>query len=36
MTLPGLVSQQSIDQDGQWLSVPDSRAWADSVSQSTN
>jgi predicted dehydrogenase len=27
MTLPGLVSQQSIAQDSAWLSVPDSRAW---------
>ncbi len=27
MTLPGLVSQQSILQDGAWLEVPDSREW---------
>jgi len=27
MTLPGLVSQQSILQEGAWLGVPDSRAW---------
>lgn len=27
MTLPGLVSQQSIAQDSAWLDVPDSRAW---------
>jgi len=27
MTLPGLVSQQSILQDSAWLSVPDSREW---------
>ena len=27
MTLPGLVSQQSIAQNGQWLDVPDSRSW---------
>ncbi|MCK5804443.1 MAG: Gfo/Idh/MocA family oxidoreductase [Lentisphaeria bacterium] len=27
MTLPGLVSQQSILQDGEWLEVPDSREW---------
>jgi predicted dehydrogenase len=27
MTLPGLVSQQSIQQGGQWLPVPDSRGW---------
>ncbi|HEY8666835.1 MAG TPA: Gfo/Idh/MocA family oxidoreductase [Tepidisphaeraceae bacterium] len=27
MTLPGLVSQQSVLQDGQWLAVPDSREW---------
>ena len=27
MTLPGLVSQQSILQDGAWLEVPNSRDW---------
>ena len=27
MTLPGLVSQQSIAQNGAWLDVPDSRQW---------
>lgn len=27
MTLPGLVSQLSIERDGQWLDVPDSRDW---------
>jgi len=27
MTLPGLISQQSIARDGAWLDVPDSRAW---------
>lgn len=27
MTLPGLISQQSIRQGGAWLDVPDSRAW---------
>lgn len=27
MTLPGLVSQQSILQDSNWLPVPDSRSW---------
>jgi hypothetical protein len=27
MTLPGLVSQQSILQAGAWLEVPDSREW---------
>lgn len=27
MTLPGLVSQQSIQKDGRWLDVPDSRTW---------
>jgi predicted dehydrogenase len=27
MTLPGLVSQESIRQHGKWLPVPDSRAW---------
>ena len=29
MTLPGLVSQQSILQNGVWLDVPDSRAWVE-------
>ena len=27
ITLPGLVSQQSVLQDGAWLEVPDSREW---------
>jgi len=27
MTLPGLVSQQSIQEEGRWLPVPDSRNW---------
>jgi len=27
MSLPGLVSQQSIQQGGRWLPVPDSREW---------
>ncbi len=27
MTLPGLVSQESIARDGVWLAVPDSREW---------
>jgi len=27
MTLPGLVSQQSIAEGGRWLPVPDSRQW---------
>jgi len=27
MTLPGLVSQQSIVEGGRWLDVPDSRSW---------
>lgn len=27
MTLPGLISQQSIQQESRWLEVPDSRAW---------
>lgn len=27
MTLPGLISQQSIARGGEWLEVPDSRAW---------
>ena len=29
MTLPGLVSQQSIAHGGRWLDVPDSRDWTD-------
>ena len=28
MTLPGLISQQSIAAEGQWVAVPDSRDWA--------
>ena len=28
MTLPGLVSQQSILEGGRWMSVPDSRTWS--------
>lgn len=27
MTLPGLISQQSILEEGRWLEVPDSRSW---------
>ena len=27
MTLPGLVSQQSIAQGSTWVAVPDSRNW---------
>ena len=27
MTLPGLISQQSVRDDGRWLPVPDSRDW---------
>ncbi len=27
MTLPGLISQQSIIQEGQWLEVPNPRSW---------
>lgn len=27
MTLPGLISQESIAQNGQWLDIPDSRTW---------
>ncbi|MXZ41541.1 MAG: Gfo/Idh/MocA family oxidoreductase [Caldilineaceae bacterium SB0666_bin_21] len=27
MTLPGLISQESIARDGMWLEVPDSRTW---------
>jgi predicted dehydrogenase len=29
MTLPGLVSQESIQRDGEWLDVPDSRRWVE-------
>ena len=29
MTLPGLISQRSIQQGGRWLDVPDSRAWGE-------
>jgi predicted dehydrogenase len=29
MTLPGLISQQSIAHDSCWMDVPDSRAWLD-------
>jgi predicted dehydrogenase len=28
MTLPGLLSLESIDRDGEWLPVPDSRDWS--------
>ncbi len=28
MTLPGLISQQSITKNGRWLKVPDSRNWS--------
>ena len=27
MTLPGLISQQSVLENGKWLPVPDSRDW---------
>jgi len=27
MTLPGLISQQSIQENGRWIDVPDSRDW---------
>jgi len=27
MTLPGLVSQESVRKDGEWIDVPDSREW---------
>jgi len=27
MTLPGLISQESVERDGEWLKVPDSRDW---------
>jgi predicted dehydrogenase/GNAT superfamily N-acetyltransferase len=33
MTLPGLVSQQSILQGGEWLPVPDSRTWVEPAYQ---
>ena len=29
MTLPGLVSQQSVAEGGRWIEVPDSREWTD-------
>lgn len=29
MTLPGLVSQQSVREGGRWIDVPDSRTWLD-------
>ncbi len=29
MTLPGLISQQSIARKGEWMGVPDSRGWTD-------
>ena len=32
MTLPGLVSQQSVLEAGRWLEVPDSRKWVDQQS----
>ena len=31
MTLPGLISQESILQEGAWLQVPDSREWGTSA-----
>lgn len=27
MTIPGVISQASIQQEGEWLDVPDSREW---------
>jgi predicted dehydrogenase len=33
MTLPGLVSQQSILEGGRWLDVPDSRDWNEEIRQ---
>ncbi len=33
MTLPGLVSQQSILRGGAWMDVPDSRRWTDEPSR---
>jgi hypothetical protein len=27
LTLPGLISQESIRRGGEWLEVPDSRDW---------
>jgi hypothetical protein len=27
MTLPGLISQESMRRGGEWLDVPDSRDW---------
>ena len=32
MTLPGLISQQSILQEGRWIEVPNSRDWKDGES----
>jgi predicted dehydrogenase len=29
MTLPGLISQRSVQQGGKWLNVPDSRKWTE-------
>ena len=29
MTLPGLISQESIASSGQWMDVPDSRSWVE-------
>ncbi len=31
MTLPGLISQQSIAEGGRWIEVPDSRLWSTSA-----
>lgn len=33
MTLPGLVTQQSMLEDGRWLEVPDSRTWDETEGQ---
>ena len=27
LTLPGLISQQSIEREGAWMEVPDTREW---------
>ena len=33
MTLPGLLSQQSVAEGGRWVDVPDSREWAAAATQ---
>ena len=31
MTVPGLVSQESIRREGEWVEVPDSRKWGEGI-----